>query len=144
MRSPFSALLIGGLSIKKPRWATGVGLTVGITILGWAIFEVVRLLYTRTFAGLWVSLLGAGLLFVGGLLTWRRGRKQKKAAAEATVTLPGSTAGSKPIRLEEPAPEPKARVEEPEDPLPELTDDDMAELDAALGDIGELEEPNAE
>ncbi len=82
------------LAVKKPRVASVVSVVVGATVLGWAVLEVARVLYARTFAGLWLSLLGAAVLLLGSLLTWRRTRRlqrestsQGRIAADVSVSV---------------------------------------------------------
>lgn len=84
---PVLAFAVALLAVKRPRVAGGLGLTTGGVVLGWALFEVARVLYTRTFAGLWLSLLGAAVLFLGSLLTWRRGRRLRRQAAAAAPSV---------------------------------------------------------
>ena len=53
-------------------------LLVGAILIAWAVFEVARFLYAQTFLGLWLSVAGAAVLLLAGLLTWRRHRKDAK------------------------------------------------------------------
>lgn len=132
---PVLGAVLTVLAVKKPRWASGVGVTTGAAILGWGVFEVVRFLYTRTFAGLWLSLAGAALMFIGGLITWKRGRSAKKeskafaAAAEEVEQGKKAKAKTKVVVAEVP--------EEVAEELPEMTDDDMKALDEALEGLDE-------
>lgn len=45
---------------------------VGGAFLAWGGFEVLRLLYHTTFAGLWLTALGALVLFIAGVETRSR------------------------------------------------------------------------
>lgn len=133
---PVLGALMAVLSVKKPRWASGVGIAAGATILGWGVFEVARFLYTRTFAGLWLSLAGAALMFIGGLITWKRGRAAKaeaKALAGAAKEIVAASKGKSKAKVDvAPAP-----AEEELEEMPEMSDEDMKALDEALEGLDE-------
>ena len=132
---PVLGALLAVLAVKKPSWASVLGVASGAAVLGWGVFEAVRFLYTKTFAGLWLSLAGAALMFVGGLITWKRGRSAKKEAkAHVDAAEAIEAARAKPA-----AKTPRVEVanEDIPDELPELTDEDMNELDEALEGLDE-------
>ncbi len=136
---PVLAVLLGVLAVKKPRWSTFLGLLMGFTALGWGMFEVVRLLYARTFAGLWVSVGGAALLFVAGLLSVRKARAAKKKSAGNEDESTKRESAKKDASKGESASASKVTVAEdsvaPEEDIPELTEAEEAELDAALAEF---------
>ncbi len=131
---PVLGALLAVLSVKKPRWSGVLGTVTGALALGWGVFEVVRFLYTRTFAGLWLSVAAAALMFIGGLITWRRGRAAK-AEAKAYAKASGEIdEGKAKPRVEAPAEE---LPEEVPEEIPEMTDEDMNALDEALEGLDE-------
>lgn len=132
---PVLGVLLSVLAVKKPRWASGLGIATGATVLGWGVFEVVRFLYTKTFAGLWLSLAGAALMFIGGLITWKRGRAAKKEE-KAFTAAKGELEQAKPKAKVVVAEAPEA-LEEVAEELPEMTEDDMKALDEALDGLDE-------
>ena len=75
---PALALVLIFLAVRAPAAATYVGTSVGAILIAWAVFEVARFLYAQTFLGLWLSVAGAAVLLLAGLLTWRRHRKDAK------------------------------------------------------------------
>ena len=68
---PIGALAAAVLSFVHRRLAARVAMLVGAAFLAWGAFEAVRLLWHTTFLGLWLTLLGAIVLFVAGLVTRR-------------------------------------------------------------------------
>ncbi|MEZ4376496.1 MAG: hypothetical protein AB7K71_01315 [Polyangiaceae bacterium] len=69
---PLGALIAGFLALTNRRGAAKVALLVGGVFLLWSLAEVLLLLWRTTFLGLWLTLLGAGVLFFAGLLAKRR------------------------------------------------------------------------
>ncbi|MCK6533175.1 MAG: hypothetical protein L6Q84_09395 [Polyangiaceae bacterium] len=66
---PVGALLAGFVAWVDRRAAGTLAMLVGGAFLGWGAVEVLRLLYHTTFAGLWITALGALVLFVAGVET---------------------------------------------------------------------------
>ncbi len=138
---PVLGALLAVLSVKKPRVSGVLGTMTGALALGWGMFEVVRFLYTRTFAGLWLSVAAAALMFIGGLINWRRGRAAKagaKAGAKASAKASGEIGDEKAkprVAVEEDA---AAEIpEEVPEEIPEMTEEDMNALDEALEGLDE-------
>lgn len=69
---PLGALSAGLLAWVDRRVAGTLAMLVGAAFLAWGGFEVLRLLYHTTFAGLWLTALGAAVLFVAGVETRSR------------------------------------------------------------------------
>ena len=71
---PAAAFFAGVLAVRFKRAAAFFAALTGACAIGWGLFEIVRFLHTQTFAGLWVTVLGAIMLFATGLVTgnWRR------------------------------------------------------------------------
>ncbi len=76
---PVLAIALAALSFKKPRLSSALSIAVGGLLILWGVVEVARFLYQQTFAGLWLSVLGAAVMLLGGLWSWKR-TKPKKAA----------------------------------------------------------------
>jgi hypothetical protein len=66
---PIGALAAGFFAFSKPRRAAVLAMLTGGGFLAWGLFEVMRLLWRTTFIGLWLTVLGALVLFVVGLAT---------------------------------------------------------------------------
>lgn len=71
---PLGAAVAGVLAINNRKRAAQVATAVGATFLLWAAIEVLRVLYATTFLGLWLTLAGTVVLFVGGLTAWAKSR----------------------------------------------------------------------
>ncbi len=69
---PVGALLAGLVAWVDRRAAGTLAMLVGGAFLLWGGLEVLRVLYHTTFAGLWVTALGALTLFVAGVETRSR------------------------------------------------------------------------
>lgn len=69
---PLGTLGAGVLAFVDRRLAGTLAMLVGGGFLAWGSFELLRLLYHTTFAGLWVTALGAVVLFVAGVETRSR------------------------------------------------------------------------
>jgi hypothetical protein len=69
---PLGALGAALLAFVDRRLAGTLAMLVGGGFLCWGGFELLRLLYHTTFAGLWVTALGAAVMFVAGVETRSR------------------------------------------------------------------------
>lgn len=69
---PIGALLAGLVAWVDRRAAGTLAMLVGAAFLAWGGFELLCLLYQTTFAGLWLTGLGALILFVAGVETRSR------------------------------------------------------------------------
>jgi hypothetical protein len=69
---PVGALAAALVALIDRRKAGALAMLVGGAFLCWGGFELLRLLYHTTFAGLWVTLVGALVLFVAGVETRER------------------------------------------------------------------------
>ncbi|MCA9620304.1 MAG: hypothetical protein KC731_14880 [Myxococcales bacterium] len=64
---PLGAAVAGAFAVHDRRRAARVATVVGGLFLLWGVVEVARILYRTTFLGLWLTLAGVLMLFVGGL-----------------------------------------------------------------------------
>ena len=69
---PLGALGAALLAFVNRRLAGALATVAGGAFIAWGAFEAVRLLWHTTFLGLWLTLLGAVVLFAAGLATRRR------------------------------------------------------------------------
>ncbi|MEQ9324517.1 MAG: hypothetical protein RIF41_35460 [Polyangiaceae bacterium] len=69
---PVGAAAAGLFAISDRKRAAKVATGVGGVFLLWAFVEVARVLYATTFLGLWLTLAGTIMLFVGGLAAWAK------------------------------------------------------------------------
>lgn len=66
---PIGAILAGLVAWVDRRAAGTLAMLVGGAFMAWAGLELLRLLYHTTFAGLWLTALGALVLFIAGVET---------------------------------------------------------------------------
>ena len=66
---PLGALFAGLVALVDRRAAAKLGIAVGGFFLAWSSIEIMRLLWRMTFVGLWLSVLGAFVLFGVGCAT---------------------------------------------------------------------------
>lgn len=70
---PALGLCIAAASLRSRKLSAGLGILAGTLVLGWALFEIFRFLHTSTFSGLWITIFGAVILLLGGIVSghWR-------------------------------------------------------------------------
>ncbi|MBW2528875.1 MAG: hypothetical protein JRI23_32165 [Deltaproteobacteria bacterium] len=71
---PVGALAAGLAAWIDRRVAATIAMVVGAGLLCWGGFELLRMLYHTTFAGLWTTVFGALVLLVAGVETRERAR----------------------------------------------------------------------
>jgi hypothetical protein len=71
---PLGAALAAFFALGDRRRAAKIATGVGGAFLLWAFVEVLRLVYHTTFLGLWLTLAGTVMLFIGGLTGWAKSR----------------------------------------------------------------------
>ena len=69
---PVGAIAAGVAALFDRRAAATLALVVGLGLLAWSAFEVARIVWNTTFAGLWLTWAGALVLTLAGLGTRRR------------------------------------------------------------------------
>lgn len=94
---PVLGLLIAGASLRSRKISAGLGIAAGVGMVGFGIYEVFRFLSTSTFYGMWLTLIAALLLLVGGAISghWRNppdeveeGDDAAKSVGDATLDAP--------------------------------------------------------
>ena len=64
---PVGAVVSALLAIKDPKKGGNVAMYVGGAFLLWSVVEVIRVLYTTTFFGLWLTVAGCATLLIVGV-----------------------------------------------------------------------------